>query len=394
MNVCILSVNPKLGSTRRMKEVLRARGHKVRVLHPLKFRILLEEGQPALFYEDKPLPRPDAVIPRIGHSKTFFGTAVVRQFEQMGVYALNSSHAITVSRNKLQALQQLSRHGVGIPRTVFVPERSSMEGAIELAGGAPVVIKLLEGTQGIGVILAETEAAATAILETMQSTKQDVLVQRFIGESRGRDVRALVVGGKVISAVRRTAQEEGEFRSNVHRGATAASVRLDPAYAEAAARAAQILGLEVAGVDMLESDQGPKVMEVNSSPSLEGMEQATGADLVTPVIEHLEARAQLPPVDVRQRLTLPHGHGVADLPVPTSSPLVGQSLRDAGLRDRGVQVLSVQREGDLHVSPRGDFEVAADDVLLCFGSLETIRALLTPRKKRRKKEEGEGQGSS
>lgn len=390
MNICILSSSPKVGSTRRLKEVLRGRGHKVRVLHPLGFRIVMDQGRPSLFYEDKPLGKePEAVIPRIGHSKTFFGTSVVRQFEQMGIYSLNSAHAITLSRNKLRALQQLSKYGVGIPRTVFVPERSSLRAAIDLAGGAPVVIKLLEGTQGIGVILAETEAAATAILETMQSTKQDVLVQRFIHESRGRDVRALVVGGKVIAAVRRTAQA-GEFRSNVHRGATAAALTLEPAYEQAAIRAAQILGLEMAGVDMLESEAGPKVMEVNSSPSIAGIEEATGLDLATPIVDHIEAAAPLPPVDIRQRLTLPHGHGVADVPVPRGARLIGKSLRDTGLRDHGVQVLSVQRGAEVFASPRGDFQIEADDVLLCFGPLEAIRAQLTPRKRKRALDEQSG----
>ena len=246
------------------------------MLDTLRFAIDLASDEPDLQYRGKPLSDYDAVIPRIGASITFFGLAVVRQFEQMDVYTPNTSNGIANSRDKLRAIQILSRHGIGIPATTFVRDRADVLPAIERVGGAPVVIKLLEGTQGIGVILAPDKKVAEAVIETLQSTKQNVLIQRFISESSGTDVRAFVIGDRVVAAMRRIAKGD-EFRSNVHRGGRTEPVELDADAARIAVQAAQIMGLRVAGVDLLESDQGPLVMEVNSSPGFEGIENADRA---------------------------------------------------------------------------------------------------------------------
>lgn len=252
MKLAILSRSQKCYSTRRLREAAETRGHQVKVLDTLKFSIDLEEGQPDLYFRSKHLSDYDAIIPRIGASITYFGTALVRQFEQMDVFTANSSAGISNSRDKLRSLQILSRHGLGMPTTTFVRDRKDILPAIERIGGAPVIIKLLEGTQGVGVILADSVKIAEAIIETLQTTKQNVLVQKFVAESKGRDVRAFVVGDQVVAAMRRVAQGT-EFRSNVHRGGRTEIVELEDEYRETAVRAAQIMGLRVAGVDMLES---------------------------------------------------------------------------------------------------------------------------------------------
>jgi ribosomal protein S6--L-glutamate ligase len=309
MKIAILSRGARLYSTRRIRDVAARRGHDVRVLDTLAFSMIVEQQQPGLMYQGRALGEYDAVIPRIGASITFFGCAVVRQFEQMGVYTLASSEAIGVARDKLRSIQVLSTHDVAFPATVFLRDASRIDDALAAIGGPPVVIKVLEGTQGVGVILAETAASAQAILETLQLAKQNVLLQRFVAESKGRDIRALVVGGRVVAAMRRVACE-GEFRANMHRGGRAEGIpHIEPALATTAVRAARILGLEVAGVDLLEGDDGPKVIEVNASPGLEGIENATKVDIAGAIVEHLEEVAggasRRPPMrapgDVRAR---------------------------------------------------------------------------------------------
>ena len=278
MKLAILSCSPNCYSTRRLLEAAEQRGHKVKVLNTLKFAIDLEQGEPDLYYRQKQLSHYDAVLPRIGASITYFGTAVVRQFEQMDVFCANSSAGIANSRDKLRSLQILSRHHIGIPQTTFVRDKKDVLPAIERVGGAPVIIKLLEGTQGIGVLLAETVKSAEAIIEMLQSQKQNVLIQKFVAESKGRDIRAFVVGDQVVAAMRRVAQGQ-EFRSNVHRGGLTEPVDLDETYCETAVRAAQIMGLRVAGVDLLEGKDGPQIVEVNSSPGLEGIERAAPSSM-------------------------------------------------------------------------------------------------------------------
>ena len=380
MRIGILSREPENYSTRRLVEAAQNRGHKIRVLDTLKFNILVEHGAPTLTYRNRAAPKLDAIIPRIGASITFYGLAVVRQFEQMGVFSLNGSHAIGVSRDKLRASQIFSRHSVGIPPTAFVRDRDGVLPAIEAVGGTPVIIKLLEGTQGIGVILADTVKIAEAIIETLQSTRQNVLIQKFVAESRGRDVRAFVIGDRVVGAMRRTAKGD-EFRSNVHRGGSTQALELDETYERTAIHAAQIMGLNVAGVDMLEGKDGPLVMEVNSSPGLEGIEHATQVDIAGAIIESMEERVHLPEVDIRQRLTLAKGYGIADVPVPKDSPLAGKTIGELDLRDRDVLVLSIQRGGVGIPNPGGSVRLLAGDVALCYGKRMVLRNLLPKRER-------------
>ncbi|MCG8509112.1 MAG: 30S ribosomal protein S6--L-glutamate ligase, partial [Rhodospirillales bacterium] len=390
MKIAILSRSPRCYSTRRLRQAAQQRGHKVTVLDTLRFSIQVEEEEPDLFYRQKRVSSYDAVIPRIGASITFYGTAVVRQFEQMGVFTLNSSHAISVSRDKLRSLQVLSRHTIGIPDSAFVRGKDDVLPAIERVGGAPVIIKLLEGTQGVGVILADTTKVAEAIIQTLQSARQNVMVQKFVAESKGKDVRAFVVGGEVVAAMRRTAQG-GEFRSNVHRGGTAQVIELDEDYQRTAVHAAQIMGLRVAGVDMLEGEDGPKVLEVNSSPGLEGIEAATGLDVAGKVIELIEERVLFPDLDLHQRLSLRAGYGVSEVRVDPDGSLANKTVRELNLRDMDILILSIDRNGVIIPNPFGEHEILPGDKLLCFGKLLTLRNLLPPSKpKRRKKRKGTG----
>jgi ribosomal protein S6--L-glutamate ligase len=383
MHIGILSRGPGLYSTRRLVQVARKRRHRVSVFNTGAFSMRLEEGKPNIYYMQKPVSKCDAIIPRIGSSITFFGTAVVRQFEQMGVTCLNSSNAISSSRDKLRSLQMLSRHDVGIAATAFVWKKEDILPAIQAVGGVPVIIKLLEGTQGTGVILAESEKTAEAIVETLQVAKKNVLVQKFISESMGRDVRAFVVGGRVVAAMRRQAAGQ-EFRSNVHRGGKVMKVRLDKEFERTAIRAAQILGLNVAGVDMLEGKKGPKLMEVNSSPGLEGIEQATGVDVAGEIVKFLEAQHRFPELDLRERMTLDKGYGVAEIPVGPKSPLANHTIEQSALRQRDVMVLRITRGGLTISNPRPIRKMLAGDILLCFGKLVTMQMLLEKKKALRK----------
>lgn len=384
MKIAILSRGPRLFTTRRLREAGLARGHQVQVLDTNHFSIHVAEDEPSLGYRGRPVSNYDAVIPRIGATITFFGCAVVRQFEQMGVFTLNSSHAIAVSRDKLRSLQILSRHSIGIPQSAFVRSKSDVLPAIAKVGGTPVIIKLLEGTQGIGVILADSIDVASAIIETLQSTRQNVLIQKFVAESKGRDIRAFVVGDRVVAAMRRRAQGQ-EFRSNVHRGGQTEAIELDPAYEQTAVRAAQIMGLRMAGVDMLEAQDGPKVMEVNSSPGLEGIEAATGVDIAGAIMELVEEQVLFPEIDVRQRLTVKGGYGISELPVGPDSELAGQTVAETGLRERDVLVLSIDRNGVVIPNPKGSREILVGDKLLCFGKLLTMKGLVPPTRKRQPK---------
>ncbi len=301
MRIAVLSRGPGLYSTRRLVEAAQARGHQVRVMDTLRFDIRIRRGKPELFFENETVEGLDAVIPRIGASITLFGLAVVRQFEMMGVYCLNDSQAIARSRDKLRALQTLSGHDVGLPTTVYTRLPDHVKNCIELVGGVPVVVKLLEGTQGVGVVLAETNAAAESVIEAFHGLDQNILIQEFIREAKGSDLRALVVGNRVVAAMRRQA-EAGEFRSNLHRGGTAKKVRLPAEYRKTALKAAKVLGLRVAGVDMIESTAGPRVMEVNSSPGLEGIERASGADIADAVIDFIERQLKPPGRKLRSQL--------------------------------------------------------------------------------------------
>ena len=384
MKLAILSRAPRAYSTQRLRTAALDRGHRVKVLDTLRFGIDLSGKEPDLQFRGKPLSDYDAILPRNGNSITYFGTAVVRQFEQMDVYTPNTAAGITNSRDKLRATQILSRHNIGMPATTFVRDRADVIPAIERVGGAPVVIKLLEGTQGIGVILAPDRKVAEAIIETLQSTRQNVLIQRFVKESKGRDIRALVVGDRVVAAMRRVAQGD-EFRSNVHRGGTVEPVALSEDYQTSAVRAAQIMGLKVAGVDMLEGHEGPLVMEVNSSPGLEGIENATNLDVAGAIIDHIDNQVAFPEIDVRQRLTVSTGYGVAELLVHGAAEMVGKPIGDSGLRERDITVLTLHRGTHVIPNPRASTPLEAEDRLLCFGNLEEMRSMIPERRKRRVK---------
>ena len=290
MKIGILSGNQKLYSTRRLKEAAAERGHQVRVVDNTRCYMNITSHRPQVLLAGKALEF-DAIIPRIGASQTFYGTAVVRQFEMMGTYPLNTSQAISRSRDKLRALQLLAREGIGLPVTGFARSTKDTEGLNKLVGGAPLIMKLLEGTQGVGVVLAETDKAAESVIAAFSQLDANILVQEFIKEAGGADIRAFVVGEKVVASMKRQGPK-GEFRSNLHRGGTASSVKLTPEERSTAVRSARKLGLRVAGVDMLRSNHGPVVMEVNSSPGLEGIEASSGKDVAGAIIEYLEKNAK------------------------------------------------------------------------------------------------------
>lgn len=381
MKIAILSRNRHCYSTRRLREAAIQRSHKPVVLDTLRFSIGLEAENPELYYRSKSLSTYNAVVPRIGASITFYGLAVVRQFEQMGIYCANESIAIARSRDKLRAMQILSRHDIGIPPTAFVRDKKDVLSAIDRVGGAPVIIKVLEGTQGVGVILADTTKIAEAIIETLHGAKQNVLIQKFVKESKGKDIRAIVVGDRVVAAMRRMAVGD-EFRSNVHRGGSTEIVQLEPEYERTAIRAAQIIGLRVAGVDMLESEDGPQVMEVNSSPGLEGIETATGIDIADAIIEDTENQVLFPDVDLRQRLRLAAGYGIAELSVHNIPELENVALRDTPLTEQNIHIIHITRNKSVITNPKGDEVIEPGDELLCYGELQALRALV-PEKKRR-----------
>ena len=286
MKIGILSRGPKLYSTRRLKEAAIERGHEARVVDYARLYMNITSHRPSVIFRGESLDF-DTVIPRIGASYTFYGTAVVRQFELMGVFPANESQAITRARDKLRSLQLLAAEGVGLPVTGFAHSTKDIEGLLNIVGGAPLVIKLLEGTQGIGVVLAETNPAAESVIEAFRGLDANILVQEFIKEAGGTDIRCLVVGGRVVASMLRRA-EPGEFRSNIHRGGSTEMIRITPEERSTAVRAAKIMGLNIAGVDILRSNHGPLVMEVNTSPGLEGIEKATNIDVAGLIIAFLE----------------------------------------------------------------------------------------------------------
>ncbi|GAA4246412.1 MULTISPECIES: 30S ribosomal protein S6--L-glutamate ligase [Winogradskyella] len=287
MNIVILSRNAELYSTQRLVEEGEKRGHKIEIIDPLKCDIIIEKEKPTIYYKDRYLDYVDAIIPRIGASITFYGCAVVRQFEEMGVFTIAPSDAITRSRDKLRSLQRLSKAGIGMPKTVFTNYSRDVEEVINYVGGTPVIIKLLEGTQGLGVVLAETKNAAESVLEAFNGLQARVIVQEFIKEAKGADLRALVVDGQVVGAMKRQGKE-GEFRSNLHRGGSANIIKLDDDELKLAMKAAKVLKLPVCGVDMLQSSRGPLLLEVNSTPGLEGIEAATQRNIAKAIITFIE----------------------------------------------------------------------------------------------------------
>ncbi len=386
MKLGILSRAPRSYSTQRLRAAALDRDVDVGVYDTLRFAIDLSRDDPAITYRGRDTTGIDAILPRIGASITFYGLSVVRQFQAMQAYTPNTADGIANSRDKLRSMQILSRHEIDIPATTFVRERTDIRPAISRVGGAPVIIKTLEGTQGIGVILAPDLKVAEAVIETLQASNQNVLIQRFVSESRGSDIRALVVGDRVVAAMRRSAAGD-EFRSNVHRGGTTEAVELSPELREVALRSAQTLGLTVAGVDMLESDDGPLVMEVNSTPGLQGIEQATGLDVAGAIMDHIVTNVAFPDLDVRQRLGEATGYGVAEIHVDEGSPIDGITLGESGLRDRDITVLVVEGGDGVAPNPKPDRVLNAGDRLLCFGKLAAMRTLAPVRRARRRRVE-------
>lgn len=384
MRLAILSRSLKAYSTRRLKEAALDRGMDVKVLDTLKFAIDLKRGTPDLYFRQKQLRSYDAVLPRIGASITYYGTAVVRQFQEMDVFCANTANGITNSRDKLRSLQILAKHHIGIPETTFVRDKKDVLPAIERVGGAPVIIKLIEGTQGIGVLLAETVKTAESIIELLQSQKQNILIQKFVAESRGKDIRAFVVGDRVVASMRRVAQGQ-EFRSNVHRGGKAEPVELSDEYVEAAIRATQILGLRVAGVDMLESSTGPQIMEVNSSPGLEGIETCTQLDVAGAIIDYIAAQVEFPEIDIRQRLTVSKGYDVSEIYVPEGSEYVGKQLSETDLSEKDLNVLTLYRGNKVIPNPKMSRVLEPNDRLLCFGKLESMKGMIPAKTRRRRR---------
>jgi len=291
MKIAMLCRNPNLYSHKRLKEAAEERGHQVAMVNPLRCYMNIASRRPTVYHNGEKLPRFDAVIPRIGASVTFYGTAVLRQFEMMGVFPLNESVAIGRSRDKLRSLQLLARDGIGLPVTTFAHDPRQTDEVLKLAGEAPLVVKLLEGTQGIGVVLADTNRSAKSVIEAFRGADVNILVQEFIKEAGGTDIRALVIGGKVVAAMKRTGSPE-DFRSNLHRGGSAERAKISPEERVTATRAAKSMGLNVCGVDMLRSNHGPVVMEVNSSPGLEGVEKATGIDIAGKIIDFMDKNAE------------------------------------------------------------------------------------------------------
>ena len=384
MKLGIISREPNNYSTKRLVEAARKRGHSVQVLDALKFALDLEEETPDLYYKQKRLAHFDAIIPRIGTSITYYGTAVVRQFQQMNVFSPNSADGILNSRDKLRSLQILSRHKIGIPPTTFVRDKLDVLPAIQRVGGAPVIIKLLEGTQGIGVLLAHTLEMATSIIELLQSQKQNVLIQKFVSESKGKDIRAIVVGDQVVAAMRRVAQGQ-EFRSNVHRGGRTEMVELSDEYKETAIKASKLMGLGISGVDMLEGKDGPQIMEINSSPGLEGIEGCTKLDVAGSFIDYIASRVDFPEIDLREKLTISKGYGVAEIHIPKKSEYVGKTIIDSGLREKDINALSLHRSGKVIPNPKGERVIEANDKIVCFGKMDSMKDLIPDKVRKRRR---------
>jgi ribosomal protein S6--L-glutamate ligase len=379
MKIGIISRAPNCYSTKRLVKSAQDKGHEVVVLDTLDFAIDLETGHPDLLYNHKVLPHFDAIIPRIGASVTYFGTSVVRQCQKMNIFCANSSEAISRSRDKLRSLQALSNHKIAFPRTSYVRGRKDIDLAIKRVGGAPLVIKLVKGSQGIGVMLAPSDEVARSILELLLSQNQRVLVQSFVEESKGRDIRAIVVGDKVVASMRRVASGD-EFRSNVHRGGHTEVVNLDPDYERVAVESAKIMGLTVAGVDMLESKNGPQVLEINSSPGLEGIEKCTGVDVAAAIIDHISVSVEFPEIDVRQKLTMNTGYGVNEIHIPATSRFVGQTIEEMISSQHDINVLSLYRDQKTISNPDLTRVLKAKDVIVCYGLIDEMILILSNKK--------------
>ncbi|MCB0330334.1 MAG: RimK family alpha-L-glutamate ligase [Bdellovibrionales bacterium] len=375
MRVGIISAERNCYSTKRFSEVGKTRGHEVRVIHPGQVSILLRTKQSDLFVKNVKAKQIDAIIPRIESGSNPLKLAVLRQFEQLGTFCLNTSSAIAIAHDKLRTAQILSRNRIPTPDSAWVLNDSDIPKVIEKLGGAPIVIKVLSGSQGSGVILAESDKVAKAIIEALQMAGHAVLLQRFIRESAGQDIRAFVVGDKVVASMRRIAQGD-DFRSNIHKGGRAEPLELDEHSQNVAVRASHAVGLRIAGVDLIESHEGPLVLEVNSSPGLQGIEESTKVDVATEIYKHLEEEVNFPEYDLKEVLPLGKGYAVLQIAIHEESPFRDKSLENIDFRDRGLHLLRLSRGGLTIPFPLKSEVLSLGDVLLFFGKkldLMTLR---------------------
>ncbi|RJU79950.1 MAG: RimK family alpha-L-glutamate ligase [Candidatus Poseidoniales archaeon] len=371
LRLAILSRGPRLYSTRRLAEEARKRGLDPYIADPMKFSLFVADGRIDILHNGKPFNY-DAVIPRIGHSITKHGVAVLRHLEQLGIWTANTGAGILQSRDKLHASQILARNRIPVPRTTYVRDIIDVETAVDFVGGLPVVIKVTQGTQGQGVFLRHTIREARNLVQGLLLTGRAVLIQEYIAESHGKDIRALVVGDRVVASMRRRARGR-EFRSNYHLNGTVEKVELPPEFEEAACRAARVLGLHIAGVDLLEAKDGPLVLEVNSSPGLEGIEKASGVNVAGEIINYVTSETAFSEVDLDQLLRTVPGSGVLSLQIKNHPQLVGQPLADLFNSSSKIPVFALSRDNSLLWNPSDDIQLRYEDVLICYGELTELR---------------------
>ena len=374
LKLAVLSRGPRLYSTRRLVQEAKTRGIDVEVTDPMKFSLFVDDGAIDIHYSGEPFTH-DAVIPRIGHSITKHGVAVLRHMEQLGIWTANSGQGILQSRDKLHASQILARNKIPVPKTTYVRDIIDVEPAIDFVGGLPVVIKVTQGTQGQGVFLRHTVHESRSLIQGLLLTGKAVLVQEYIAESHGKDIRALVVGDRVVAAMRRKARGR-EFRSNYHLNGTVEKVEISEEFEEQAVRAARVLGLNVAGVDLLESNNGPLVLEVNSSPGLEGIEKASGVNVAGAIIDYVMSETAFSEVDLDQLLRTVPGSGVLSLQLRNHPMMVGNRIADLFKSTYEIPVFALSRDNKLLWNPEPDVQLRYDDVIICYGELNQLRASL------------------
>ena len=374
LKLAVLSRGPRLYSTRRLVQEAKIRGIDVEVTDPMKFSLFVDDGAIDIHYSGEPFTH-DAVIPRIGHSITKHGVAVLRHMEQLGIWTANSGQGILQSRDKLHASQILARNKIPVPKTTYVRDIIDVEPAIDFVGGLPVVIKVTQGTQGQGVFLRHTVHESRSLIQGLLLTGKAVLVQEYIAESHGKDSRAVVVGDRVVAAMRRKARGR-EFRSNYHLNGTVEKVEISEEFEEQAVRAARVLGLNVAGVDLLESNNGPLVLEVNSSPGLEGIEKASGVNVAGAIIDYVMSETAFSEVDLDQLLRTVPGSGVLSLQLRNHPMMVGNKIADLFKSTYEIPVFALSRDNKLLWNPEPDVQLRYDDVIICYGELNQLRASL------------------
>ena len=374
LKLAVLSRGPRLYSTRRLVQEAKLRGIDVEVTDPMKFSLFVDDGAIDIHYAGEPFTH-DAVIPRIGHSITKHGVAVLRHMEQLGIWTANTGQGILQSRDKLHASQILARNKIPVPKTTYVRDSIDVEPAIDFVGGLPVVIKVTQGTQGQGVFLRHTVHESRSLIQGLLLTGKSVLVQEYIAESHGKDIRALVVGDRVVAAMRRKARGR-EFRSNYHLNGTVEKVEISEEFEQQAVRAARVLGLNIAGVDLLEGNNGPLDLEVNSSPGLEGIEKASGVNVAGEIIDYVTSEAAFSEVDLDQLLRTVPGSGVISLQLRNHPLMVGKKISDLFIYDDDVPLIALSRDSNVIWNPKLDTQLRYDDVVICYGELNLLRKSL------------------